>query len=211
MTFNAPGNYQFLLTADDGQATNYSQVTVTVAADLITLSPAYSPPSVTNGLYTVTATVTDVNGNPVANQNILIQIVGETTSANYLDSGRLPISRISVTDVNGRATFTYPGLNAGRDLITATLSNTWFGSANTAVKDWAYAINCGETFKSAANGLGNNTGVSREWPTNLLNGLSNPYPADYFLFNGYSGQAISVALSGATGGYAFFGFLARFV
>ena len=73
----------------------------------MTLEPA-SDENPVGTPHTVTATLTDENGDPVAGATIEFEVTGANMAAG-----------VDVTDGNGEAEFTYTGTNAGDDTITA--------------------------------------------------------------------------------------------
>jgi RHS repeat-associated protein len=177
-TSSCTGTYTFLLTVDDGQATNWSEVTVTVESPTLLLTPSYGIATGTNTPFTVTARLLDVNGNPLAGTNIDFSVAGGP------DQGT---NGSVVTDINGYALFTYTNTTgAWHDTITATAANngaTVYSTPGEVLKDWATNINCGDVHLDQA--LGAAGGYSREW-TN--------YPADYYVFNGTAGDSITLAV-----------------
>jgi hypothetical protein len=89
-----------------------------VSQRILTLDPATDENPVGES-HTVTATLTDGLGTPVPGETILFDVTGAHTT-----------NGSDVTDVNGEATFTYPGSNLGVDTITAC-----FDANNNAVCD----------------------------------------------------------------------------
>jgi hypothetical protein len=73
----------------------------------LTLSPA-SAENPTGTAHTVTATLTDENGSPLANEAVDFDVTGANSASG---SGS--------TNASGEATFTYTGTNAGTDVISA--------------------------------------------------------------------------------------------
>jgi len=101
--------------------TRYNDGTVTQENSLVRICGGFAPPVIRNlalapatatnqvgSTHTVTATLTDSDGDPVAAEPILFSVSGAHTT-----------SGSGVTDVNGEADFTYPGTNLGNDSITA--------------------------------------------------------------------------------------------
>ena len=66
----------------------------------------------------VTATVTDINGNPVANASVKLQVTGAN-----------PGTVTSTTNSSGQATFSYSGTKAGSDTLVATSGSAQSNSA----------------------------------------------------------------------------------
>jgi hypothetical protein len=89
-----------------------------VSQRILTLDPATDENPVGES-HTVTATLEDGLGTPVPGETILFDVTGAHTT-----------NGSDVTDVNGEATFTYPGSNLGVDTITAC-----FDANNNAVCD----------------------------------------------------------------------------
>ncbi|MFQ5933553.1 MAG: PKD domain-containing protein, partial [Dehalococcoidia bacterium] len=77
--------------------------------------------------HTVTATVTDLLGNPIPGLPITFDVTGANTTTGE-----------ATTDASGRASFTYGGANPGQDDILAT---SFGATSNTAVKIWEGALN----------------------------------------------------------------------
>jgi hypothetical protein len=80
--------------------------------------------------HTVTATLTDDNGDPVSGATIDFEVTGAN-----------PTTGTGVTDVNGEATFTYTGANLGSDTISACYNadDSADGSCEavaSATKEW---------------------------------------------------------------------------
>jgi len=91
-----------------------------------------SPPSGTGTLgsnYTVTATATDANGQPLRNVTVNFRVVAGP------NAGR---TGSSVTDTNGQASFSYTGTSAGTDTLQATITNASGGSltSNPVTVTW---------------------------------------------------------------------------
>jgi len=81
-----------------------------------------APPSGTATLgsnYTVTATATDANGQPLTNVTVTFRVI---SGPNIGRTGT------SATNASGQATFTYTGTAAGTDTIQATITNASGGS-----------------------------------------------------------------------------------
>lgn len=87
--------------------------TVAVVGEGIVLSPSSETANVGDS-HTVTATVQDDNGNPVASKNVAITITSGP-HAGYGIAG--------LTDTDGHITFTYSGTGAGTDVIVASSVN----------------------------------------------------------------------------------------
>jgi hypothetical protein len=93
----------------------------------LTLSPA-SAQNPTGTPHTVTATLTDENGDPVANEAVDFEATGANSASG---SGS--------TDSSGEATFTYTGTSAGSDVISACYDADDDGTCEataSATKDW---------------------------------------------------------------------------
>jgi Bacterial Ig-like domain (group 1) len=93
----------------------------------LTLSPA-SAQNPTGTPHTVTATLTDENGDPVANEAVDFQVTGANAASG---SGS--------TNSSGEATFTYTGTNPGSDVISACYDADDDGTCEataSATKDW---------------------------------------------------------------------------
>lgn len=96
----------------------------------ISLAPATSEGPIGTE-HTVTATVTDDGGNPVAGRTVNFEILAG--SANFPGGGS------DVTDASGQATFSYIGNNLGTDSIGASFENPCSGDvvkSNNVTRDW---------------------------------------------------------------------------
>jgi len=135
------GRYVLRLTADDGQATSISEVTVIAGTTNITLTTVYGWATPTNTYYSLTGNVVDQYDNPVS--NLLVQF---TVIKNDYGDGSDTITNWSAsTDTNGNITLVYTRTNVGEDLITATISAYVDGApiSATARKDWSQILTCG--------------------------------------------------------------------
>jgi len=108
----APAGQQFITSTATDPANNTSEFSQCVTAGAggpatLTLSPKTDTNTVGTP-HTVTATVRDAGGNPVAGITVRFSVSGANTA-----------SGSDVTDANGEATFTYTGTTAGTDAISA--------------------------------------------------------------------------------------------
>src|SRR5262249_11952285 len=99
VSFLDRGTYVMRLTADDGQATNYAEVEITLASTNLTLTPKYGWPTKTNTTNTVVAKV--VNQNNAA-------LAGATVSFYINNNYQADV----VSDSSGIAQFSYTGTTA---------------------------------------------------------------------------------------------------
>lgn len=103
---------------------------LTVSQRVLTLEPQTDENPV-GSPHTVTATLTDGAGNPIAGSSILFSVSGANTAAGA-----------SVTNAAGQAQFTYTGTNLGTDTITACYDRNNSASCDsnelmaTAKKTW---------------------------------------------------------------------------
>lgn len=92
-----------------------------------------SPQSATNPVgttHTVTATLQDSNGNPIANRTVTFQVISGPNSG---------VNGTSATDASGKASFTYTGSGGpGTDQIQASFQNNQGQTitSNTVTKTW---------------------------------------------------------------------------
>jgi RHS repeat-associated protein len=171
VSFNVAGTYVLRLRADDGQATNSAEVSVTVASPRLLLTPGYGGPTRTQTLFTVTATFLDVSNQPITN-----------TTVDFVAFGNVDVTDSATTDVHGNASFTYSsGSNFGRDRIMATATNSGQTFTNSIFKDWACDLVCGQTNVHSDADL---KSPSPEWPTNQV------HWAHFYIFNGNTGDSI---------------------
>ncbi len=115
VTLPSPGVYVFLLTADDCQATNSSEVTVTYGATGLILSPGYGIATSTNVPFTITAFLVDTNDRPITNQLITFSV-----------SGANQTNWTGTNGINGSVSFTYFSTNAFLSRDTITASYEWY-------------------------------------------------------------------------------------
>jgi hypothetical protein len=100
-------------------------------AQLVNFQMTLTPPSATNPVgtqHTVTATLTGATGAPVAGAAIQFQVTGANT-----------VAGVGVTNASGQAMFTYIGVNAGNDAISACYDQNADGSCEAvglATKTW---------------------------------------------------------------------------
>lgn len=100
-----------------------------VASQITSVQVALAPQSSNHATGTqacVTATITDLNNNPVAGVLVSFAVTGVN-----------PATGSANTDSTGQAQFCYTGNNAGSDLIRATAA----GASLTATKTWGTAAN----------------------------------------------------------------------
>jgi len=77
----------------------------------LTLSPSAAGPDTPHTSQALVATLTDNNGNPLANQIVSLTVTGANGA-----------TRTAGTDKNGNAHFSYTGINVGSDSATATFT-----------------------------------------------------------------------------------------
>jgi Bacterial Ig-like domain (group 1) len=108
-------------------AFNLSNTSAIVGQGIV-LSPISASNTVGQS-HTVTATVTDSNGNPIANQTVTFTITSGP-NAGLTGSG--------VTDASGHATFTYTSSKTGTDTIQASFVNSLGQTitSNSVTKTW---------------------------------------------------------------------------
>ena len=124
-------NDSVVYTDDQGKDVAFPDPTVDVrgcAADLA-LTPE-AEDNVVGEDHTVTATVTDDYGDPVAGITVEFSVVGGPSIVDGDPSNPMPDSGLGVTDADGQTTFTYTNNEASPDTITATAP---FGQANVSV------------------------------------------------------------------------------
>lgn len=173
VNFTAPnpaGVYVLRLTADDGEATNFAEVMITVQLPSLTLSPQYGWPSPTNTSYLLTAHLVDANGQPITNQPI--QFIVSDWQLGPWTSGTV------TNDTNGDAIFPFARQTAGRDVVNATALNQ--NVSAYAVKDWGIVLNCEASVSSGSGGI-----PSLDWPTNDV------HYADYYFVSAPVGTTLT--------------------
>ena len=173
VTFNTNyyGTYTFLLTVDDGQATNSAEVSVTVLSPSLTLTPGEGEGTPTNAPYTVTARLLGENGQPMAGSSVNFSVIGVNNT-----------NGSAMTDSNGYAHFSYSYMASylGEDTITASAVG---GISSSVVNYWAASIDCGSTYTIPT--LSSSGSPSIEWPS---------FPSDYYSFSGTVGDSISLGI-----------------
>jgi RHS repeat-associated protein len=133
--FATAGSYVLQLTGNDGQLSSSSTTTVTVVAAppiaggaTLVLSPSIAGPNVVNSSQTLSATLKDGSGSPIAGVSIALTVTGANT---YTSS--------SITNSSGQATFTYTSTNSGTDTV---LASTIIGAdqlgSNNATISWVH-------------------------------------------------------------------------
>jgi hypothetical protein len=159
----------------------------------LTLTPGTAENPV-GASHMVTAHLRDLNG-PIANATILFSVSGANTAAG---SG--------TTDVNGEATFTYTGTNAGTDTITACWDENTNGvcdtteSTATATKVWAGAgppANLVLEPETATNVVGNQHCLTAT--VTDANGTPTPGITVDFAVSGPNGPLVGAGVTDANG------------
>jgi RHS repeat-associated protein len=113
--FTAPGTYVLQLTATDGELSSSDQVTIVVQPQpsldgaSLAIALANAGPLQVGDLESVTATLTDINGQPMSSFPIRLTVTGANALSQTLDS-----------DAAGTVTFVYTGNHAGTDTMHAT-------------------------------------------------------------------------------------------
>ena len=116
---------------DQGKSVTFPDPTVDVrgCAANLTLAPK-AEDNVVGDDHTVTATVTDDYGDPVAGIHVDFTVVGGPSIVDGDPSNPMPANGSDTPDAAGEATFTYTNSEASPDTITATAP---FGQANVSV------------------------------------------------------------------------------
>jgi len=149
-----------------------------------------APPNGTATLgssYTVTATATDANGQPLTNVTVTFRVlsgpnIGRTGSA--------------VTNASGQASFSYTGTAAGTDTIQATISNASGGSltSNPVSVNWPAFSNI-EVFVGYADDLRAAPSFPTPWrgsPNVVFIGSGSPFDAGAVRIDNESDQQIHI-------------------
>ena len=119
------------------------------AGATLALAPTAAGPNVPGSVQTLTATLLDVNKQPIPNQPISFSITGAN-----------PKSGTAVTDANGTATFTYTGFNAGTDSAQATFTAPGVTiSSNASAITWLQALQPVTTTVVQGNFFRNDSGI----------------------------------------------------
>ncbi len=130
-----------------GPLSSVAQTTVTNPQQFnsLVLAPAIAGPDVTGTNQTLTATLKDSTGTPIANATVQFTVTGTN-----------PTGGTATTNANGVATFTYSGTQKGNDQVQATsgtaVSNTATVSWITPVQNVSTATIFGRFFTSDGSG-----------------------------------------------------------
>ena len=177
--FTEPGTYLLRLTANDGEKSSSDDVTIAVGVasagtttNGMTLMPSYSA-VLTNTFQTLTVTLQDATGMPLANTNV-----------QFIVNGANPSTNSAVTDTNGMAQLTYAGTNIGRDFIqVSAVTNGQTILSQTATVDWTRLLDCGVTNDAS---ISTNDAIDTE----IMPGESRY--ADFYTFYGQQWQQIDL-------------------
>jgi RHS repeat-associated protein len=144
-------------------------VVIHVGMPSMVLSPSTECIKLLPGLETLTASLKDASGNPVVGNNITFTVTGAN-----------PTNATIVTSGSGVASFSYTGINSGRDIITATATVGGLAAQAAVERDWAKPISCGQILSAP---LTNSSGTS-----------SRMGYADYYSFSSLSNDTVAVTL-----------------
>jgi len=130
------------------------------SANSVTISPS-SLDALTGTAQSFTATVEDVNGNPIVGALVTFSVTGANSR-----------SGSATTNASGQAAFTYTGTNAGADTLTATS----LGVSGTAGVTWLTGP-LSITLAASSTSLSPGTSVTvtatvRDGSSNLVNGVT---------------------------------------
>jgi len=130
------------LNASNNDNIFFAALDLTATSAIVGEGVLLSPDTATNPVgasHTVTATVSDANGSPVANQLVSFNVVSGPNSG---------VNGSASTNASGQATFTYSSAVAGTDTIQAsfTNANTQTFTSNQVTKTWTSATNAGGAF-----------------------------------------------------------------
>ena len=145
------------------------------------LAPIMAGPNVPGSSQTLTATLVDSRGNPIAGQAVQFTITGAN-----------PGSGSAMTDANGVASFTYTGTNAGNDVAQATVTAPGITiNSNTSAIVWLKLLQTAATstvqgnfFANPANSCTFDVGPSsspvfgQTFPDILFNPVNTVVPHD---------------------------------
>jgi uncharacterized protein YegL len=128
---NQAVNTSVVYTDDQNKSVTFPDPTVDVrgCAANLTLAPK-TDDNIVGDDHTVTATVTDDYGDPVAGITVEFSVVGGPSIVDADPSNPMPDNGSDITDAAGEASFTYTNSEASPDTITATAP---FGQANVSV------------------------------------------------------------------------------
>jgi uncharacterized protein YegL len=133
-------NASVAYTDAEGNVVTFPNPTVNVrgCAAALDLAPATDTNTVGDN-HTVTVTVTDDFGDPVAGVNVDFGVIGGPSVVDGDPSAPNPANGVGVTDAAGEATFTYTNTEASPDTISATAPtqpNVAVALSDTATKTW---------------------------------------------------------------------------
>ncbi|MFP2677047.1 Ig-like domain-containing protein [Escherichia coli] len=177
MTATKAGVYQVTATLDNGDS---MQQTVTyvpnVANAEITLAASKDPVIADNNdLTTLTATVTDTEGNAIANTEVTFTLP-EDVRANFTlsDGGK------AITDTEGKAKVTLKGIKAGAHTVTASMAGSKSGQlvVNFTADTLTAQVNLNVT---EDNFIANNIGMTKLQAT-VTDGNGNPFANEAVTF-----------------------------
>jgi RHS repeat-associated protein len=175
---NPPAGQQ-TITAKAYDSLGYSSVTnvtIMVGTPTLTLSSSNGCVGLSNTTFTVTATLLNATNGPVSNSNVVFTVTGAHT-----------ISYTTTTALNGQASFTYTGTNAGLDTIVATAASGSIAvQSQPVLKNWALNIGCGNTFYGS---------LSVTDGSSIACGCAVPsHYTDFYSFTGTAGEILTFTM-----------------
>ena len=165
------------VTSLQSNTTQVSWVPAIPSGSQLSLSPVSSGPDVVGTTQTLTATLLDRFGNPVAGVAVSFAVTGAN-----------PGSGSGTTDAAGTASFTYSGASSGVDSVQATAANGITSVvSNTAQVTWAATLQGGKLTLTPSTAGPNVTGTSQIMVATLVDAAGNPI----------MGQTVSLTVTGA--------------
>ena len=166
------GNYTLTAVAEGpglSSSVTSAPVIINIGMPSIVLSPPTVCPMLLPGSDTTTATLKNAIGNPT------------TGNITFTVSGANPTNATMATSGSGVASFTYAGINAGCDVITATATVGGLPAFAAVERDWAQPISCDQILPGT---LTNTSGASFQMGY-----------ADYYSFSGSSNETVAVTMN----------------
>lgn len=184
--FDSPGTYTLMLRGDDGQATNFSQVTINVQGPSMTVTPTNLQVNCTNTVVAISATVLDVSGSPLGGNYVDFSIISGP------DNSPTPLRALTGSDGIASVTYTNTTGFSGEDIVQVGVEGD-STLTNYVVEDWGLGLGCGDSYTGKAVGQegGYTTGNhSIEFPRHI---------ADYYFITAQSNQTVNLLLTQVTG------------
>lgn len=163
---------------DNPLSSQYSETNVTIMVGTPTLTLSTNTcVGLSNGTFTVTATLLNATNGPVAGSNVVFHV-----------SGAHNLLYTNVTAANGQTNFTYTGTSSGLDWIWASATVNDIPIASDPVRRiWALPVQCGNSYSGT---LTNSDGFS------FACGCSVPsHYTDFYSITGTSNTVLTLTMT----------------